>query len=97
MKTYEEVVDEIYNHVDNVEPWMTGNMRGPSTAFCLLYKLSTFNLDGRQVTELIEHVDSVYIRAVSRTFLCKAVGAYRSAILPPSYCSTLSREIINPS
>lgn len=25
--------------VDNVEPWMSGNARGPSTAFNLLYRL----------------------------------------------------------
>ncbi|OAY82929.1 Pre-mRNA-splicing factor 38B [Ananas comosus] len=30
LKTYHEVIDEIYNQVDHVEPWMTGNCRGPS-------------------------------------------------------------------
>ncbi|KAF9596398.1 hypothetical protein IFM89_010662 [Coptis chinensis] len=28
LKTYHEVIDEIYNQVDHVEPWMTGNCRG---------------------------------------------------------------------
>ena len=41
LKTYHEVIDEIYN----VEPWMTGNCRGPSTTFCLLYKYFTMNID----------------------------------------------------
>ncbi|KAF5957958.1 hypothetical protein HYC85_005183 [Camellia sinensis] len=27
LKTYHEVIDEIYNQVDHVEPWMTGNCR----------------------------------------------------------------------
>lgn len=69
IKTYEEVVDEIYEHVDHVEPWMTGNCRGPSTAFCLLYKLFTLNLDGKQVRGLLDHEDSPYIRAIGFLFL----------------------------
>lgn len=65
LKTYHEVVDEIYNQVDHVEPWMTGNCRGPSTAFCLLYKLFTLKLTVKQMHGLLKHRDSPYIRAVS--------------------------------
>ncbi len=36
--TWEEVVDEIYYSVQDVEPWMSGNARGASSAFCLLYR-----------------------------------------------------------
>ncbi|KAJ6926286.1 hypothetical protein NC651_010649 [Populus alba x Populus x berolinensis] len=49
LKTYHEVIDEIYNQVDNVEPWMTGNCRGPSTSFCLLYKFFTMKLTVKQM------------------------------------------------
>ena len=38
LSTWEEVVDEIYYSVHDVEPWMSGNARGASTAFCLLYR-----------------------------------------------------------
>lgn len=65
MKTFHEVVDEIYNQVDHVEPWMTGNCRGPSTAFCLLYKFFTMKLTVKQMYNLLKHPDSPYIRAVS--------------------------------
>lgn len=65
LKTYHEVVDEIYEHVDHVEPWMTGNCRGPSTAFCLLYKFFTMKLTVKQMHGLLKHPDSPYIRAVS--------------------------------
>lgn len=65
LKTYHEVVDEIYNQVDHVEPWMTGNCRGPSTAFCLLYKFFTMKLTVKQMHGLLKHPDSPYIRAVS--------------------------------
>uniref|UniRef100_A0A803Q2F0 Pre-mRNA-splicing factor 38 n=1 Tax=Cannabis sativa TaxID=3483 RepID=A0A803Q2F0_CANSA len=64
LKTYHEVIDEIYNQVDHVEPWMTGNCRGPSTAFCLLYKFFTMKLTVKQMHGLLKHTDSPYIRAV---------------------------------
>lgn len=65
LKSYHEVIDEIYNQVDHVEPWMTGNCRGPSTAFCLLYKFFTMKLTVKQMHGLLKHPDSPYIRAVS--------------------------------
>ncbi|XP_058185422.1 pre-mRNA splicing factor SR-like 1 isoform X4 [Rhododendron vialii] len=69
LKTYHEVVDEIYNQVDHVEPWMTGNCRGPSTAFCLLYKFFTMKLTVKQMHGLLKHPDSPYIRAVGFLYL----------------------------
>lgn len=38
LTSFEEVVDEIFLNVKHVEPWMSGNARGASTAFCLLYR-----------------------------------------------------------
>ncbi|XP_051180650.1 pre-mRNA splicing factor SR-like 1 isoform X5 [Lolium perenne] len=69
MKTYHEVIDEIYYHVDHVEPWMTGNCRGPSTAFCLLYKFFTMKLTVKQMHGLLKHPDSPYIRAIGFLYL----------------------------
>jgi pre-mRNA-splicing factor 38B len=69
LKTYHEVIDEIYNTVEHVEPWMTGNCRGPSTAFCLLYKFFTMKLTVKQMHGLLKHLDSPYIRAVSFCYL----------------------------
>lgn len=79
LKTYHEVIDEIYNQVDHVEPWMTGNCRGPSTAFCLLYKFFTMKLTVKQMHGLLKHPDSPYIRAVSRAFsyLCFTLSWFR--------------------
>lgn len=50
--------------VDYVEPWLAGNARGPSTAFCLLYKLCELKPTEEEVRATINHEDSVYIRAV---------------------------------
>lgn len=72
LKTYHEVIDEIYNQVDHVEPWMTGNCRGPSTAFCLLYKFFTMKLTVKQMHGLLKHQDSPYIRAVCIGYPCAA-------------------------
>ncbi|XP_028800568.1 pre-mRNA splicing factor SR-like 1 isoform X1 [Neltuma alba] len=69
LKTYHEVIDEIYNQVDHVEPWMTGNCRGPSTSFCLLYKFFTMKLTVKQMHGLLKHPDSPYIRAVGFLYL----------------------------
>ncbi|CAN6215169.1 unnamed protein product [Urochloa humidicola] len=68
-KTYHEVVDEIYHQVDHVEPWMTGNCRGPSSAFCLLYKFFTMKLTVKQMHGLLKHPDSPYIRAIGFLYL----------------------------
>ncbi|WVZ62304.1 hypothetical protein U9M48_012068 [Paspalum notatum var. saurae] len=68
-KTYHEVVDEIYRQVDHVEPWMTGNCRGPSSAFCLLYKFFTMKLTVKQMHGLLKHPDSPYIRAIGFLYL----------------------------
>ncbi|GAY64110.1 hypothetical protein CUMW_231060 [Citrus unshiu] len=75
LKTYHEVIDEIYNQVDHVEPWMTGNCRGPSTAFCLLYKFFTMKLTVKQMHGLLKHPDSPYIRA-------SIIDLYAASIAP---------------
>ncbi|KAF8727024.1 hypothetical protein HU200_019519 [Digitaria exilis] len=69
LKTYHEVIDEIYTCVKHVEPWMTGNCRGPSTAFCLLYKFFTMKLTVKQMHGLLKHPDSPYIRAIGFLYL----------------------------
>ena len=38
LTTWEEVVDEIFYTVTDVEPWMSGNARGATSAFCLLFR-----------------------------------------------------------
>lgn len=69
-----ELVDEVYNEVTHVEPWMSGNARGPSTAFCILLALFDLKLSSRQVRTLLQHGDSPYIRAVRP----RVLGGWRS-------------------
>ncbi|KAK2703809.1 pre-mRNA-splicing factor 38B-like [Artemia franciscana] len=87
LKTYHEVVDEIYYKVSHLEPWekgsrktfgqtgMCGGVRGVgaggivSTAYCLLYKLFTLKLTRKQLTGLINHCDSPYIRGLGFMYI----------------------------
>ncbi len=55
---------QIYYSVSHIEPWMSGNARGASSAFCLLFRLAQLQPTEDQVQELIDHGDSPYIRAV---------------------------------
>merc|ERR1711976_167246 len=87
LKTYHEVIDEIYYKVSHLEPWekgsrktsgqtgMCGGVRGVgaggivSSAFCLLYKLSTLKLTRKQVNGLLNHADSPYIRGLGFMYI----------------------------
>lgn len=87
LKTYHEVIDEIYYNVTHLEPWekgsrktsgqtgMCGGVRGVgaggivSTAFCILYKLYTLRLTRKQVTGLLNHSDSPYIRGLGFMYI----------------------------
>ena len=62
--------------MEDVEPWMSGNARGPSSAFNLLYRLCQLRPDVRDVRTMLDHPDSPYIRAVRWVRLCAvcAVG-----------------------
>ena len=69
LKTYHEVVDEIYNKVDHAEPWGIGNQRHPSTCFSLMVKMFTLKMTKKQMSGLLNHGDSPYIRVVGFLYL----------------------------
>jgi pre-mRNA-splicing factor 38B len=64
LASWSQLVDVVYEEVDYMEPWMGGNLRGPSTAFCLLYRLFQLKPTEEEVEATIVHEDSPYIRAV---------------------------------
>jgi pre-mRNA-splicing factor 38B len=68
--TFHNIVDEIYSNVTHLEPYSAQvPHRIASTAFCCLYKLFTMRLTKPQLTEMIEHKDSPYIRAIGFLYL----------------------------
>ncbi|KAI7885263.1 PRP38-domain-containing protein [Lichtheimia hyalospora FSU 10163] len=66
-KTFHEIVDEIYNEVTNLAPFIKGTT--VSTAFCCLFKFWTLRLTVKQLENLIDHRDSPYIRAIGFLYL----------------------------
>ncbi|KAI8971704.1 PRP38 family-domain-containing protein [Mycotypha africana] len=66
-KTFHEVVDEIYNEVHVLTPFIKGNQ--PSTAYCCLFKLWTLRLTIKQIENMVDHEDSPYIRAIGFLYL----------------------------
>ncbi|GIL42841.1 hypothetical protein Vafri_697 [Volvox africanus] len=69
LNNWSDIVDEVYENVDHVEPWMSGNARGASSAFCLLHRLFTLKLNAKQIKDMLDHRDSPYIRAVGFLYL----------------------------
>ena len=74
-KTFDKVVDLVYEKVTYVEPWThrgtqkRGFFKCPSSAFCLLLKLFHLRLTEDQVRGLLDHPDSTYIRALGMLYV----------------------------
>ncbi|ELR20176.1 PRP38 premRNA processing factor [Acanthamoeba castellanii str. Neff] len=68
LKTYHEIVDEIYYSVEHLEPFMP-NSKMASQAWCLMYKCFTIKLTKKQVTGMLDHADSPYIRGIGFLYL----------------------------
>ncbi|WAR30634.1 PR38B-like protein [Mya arenaria] len=64
LKTYHEVIDEIYYKVRGV-----GAGGIVSSAYCLLYKLFTLRLTRKQLNGLLDHSDSPYIRGLGFMYI----------------------------
>ena len=69
LKTYHEVIDEIYRSVQHVEPWQQGTARFPSSAICLLVKFMLMKLSKKQMKGLLETKDCAFVRAIGLLYL----------------------------
>ncbi|KAL7555140.1 hypothetical protein ACHAWF_018775 [Thalassiosira exigua] len=63
------LVDEIYYEVKHMEPWTAGAHKFPSTAYCLLLRLFTLRCTEKQMSLMLDHVDSPFIRCVGFLYL----------------------------
>ena len=75
-KTFDKVVDLIYEKVSYVEPFTHRGastkrslQKQPSSAFCLLLKLFHLRLTEDQVRELLDHPDSTYLRVMGMLYV----------------------------
>ena len=67
--TFDKVVDLIYAKVTYVEPWASRGDSKPSSAWIYLYKLFTLQLSEEQVSILLDHGDSPYLRAMGALYV----------------------------
>ncbi|KAJ1451671.1 PRP38 family-domain-containing protein [Pelagophyceae sp. CCMP2097] len=67
--TFEKVVDVVYEKVTYVEPWASRGDTTPSSAWIFLLKLFTLRLSEEQVTALLNHGDSPYLRAMGALYV----------------------------
>lgn len=67
---------------------MSGNARGPSSAFCLLYRLGQLKPTPPQIRMMLDHKDSPYIRAVgpTRRGALRVLGAGGRGLLRRAPC-----------
>lgn len=77
---------------------MSGNARGPSTAFCCLWKMFKMKPTHNQIRSAIEHRDSPYIRAVSLYIVLLGDASQRAAtLIPPATWPLFADRIPVPS
>ena len=53
---FEDIIEEIKREVHNLEPLVVGSARHPSSAFCILYKLSKVRITYPELNLLIHDV-----------------------------------------
>ena len=53
---FEDIIEEIKREVHNLETLVVGSARHPSSAFCILYKLSKVRITYPELNQLIHDV-----------------------------------------
>lgn len=53
---FEDIIEEIKREVHNLEPLVVGSARHPSSAFCILFKLSKVHITYAELNMLIHDV-----------------------------------------
>lgn len=69
LETFEQLMEEMYEFADNIEPYMQNSNTTPSALFCCLYRLFTMGIDKRQLARLIDNIDNAYVRCVGFLFI----------------------------
>jgi len=69
LENFDQLVDEMYQFADNIEPYMANSSTTPSALFCCLYRVFTMGIDARQLRRLIDNQDNPYVRAVGFLFI----------------------------
>ncbi|CAE8583796.1 unnamed protein product, partial [Polarella glacialis] len=68
-ESFEQMIEEMHQFVESIEPYMTNSNTTPSAMFACLYRLFTMGIDSRQLRRLMENPDNPYIRCVGFLFV----------------------------
>eukprot|EP01086_Lenisia_limosa_P000835 TRINITY_DN1145_c0_g1_i1.p1 TRINITY_DN1145_c0_g1~~TRINITY_DN1145_c0_g1_i1.p1 ORF type:complete len:137 (-),score=29.61 TRINITY_DN1145_c0_g1_i1:195-605(-) len=68
LKSVEETIQRMESTCTSIEV-VENNGRVPGTALCLIYKLFCFKLTEKQVTAMLQHPDSNFVRACGILYL----------------------------
>mmetsp|Transcript_56627 Transcript_56627/g.175558 ORF Transcript_56627/g.175558 Transcript_56627/m.175558 type:complete len:636 (-) Transcript_56627:242-2149(-) len=69
LESFDQLIEEMYQFADNIEPYMTNSNTTPSALFCCLYRLFTMGIDKRQLGRLIDNVDNAYVRCIGFLYI----------------------------
>eukprot|EP00397_Hematodinium_sp_SG-2012_P004132 GEMP01004143.1.p2 GENE.GEMP01004143.1~~GEMP01004143.1.p2 ORF type:complete len:594 (+),score=136.72 GEMP01004143.1:40-1821(+) len=66
---FQELVNEVYEKVEHVEPYTQHSATDPSTFLCVVFRFFTTGLTEVQLMKLLKHVDSPYLRLAGYLFV----------------------------
>jgi len=69
LENFDQLIDEMYQFADNIEPYMTNSNTTPSALFCCVYRLFTMGIDGRQLQRLLDNMENTYVRCAGFLFI----------------------------
>mmetsp|Transcript_66775 Transcript_66775/g.118172 ORF Transcript_66775/g.118172 Transcript_66775/m.118172 type:complete len:696 (-) Transcript_66775:80-2167(-) len=69
LESFEQLIDEMKQFAENIEPYMPNSNTTPSALFACLYRLFTMGIDSRQLRKLMDYADNTYIRCAGFLFV----------------------------
>lgn len=88
LESFEQMIEEMNQFADNIEPYMPNSNTTPSALFCCLYRLFTMGIDSRQLRRLMDDPDNAYIRCVGFLFV-------RFGLAPDSLWNWLGEYVLD--
>lgn len=71
---FEDIVEELRNFADTVEPYLQNSSSVPSALFCCVYRLLTMGIDGQQLRQLLESDEGAFTRCAGFLFVRFGLG-----------------------
>eukprot|EP00928_Gymnodinium_smaydae_P026576 TRINITY_DN20825_c0_g1_i1.p1 TRINITY_DN20825_c0_g1~~TRINITY_DN20825_c0_g1_i1.p1 ORF type:complete len:556 (+),score=151.73 TRINITY_DN20825_c0_g1_i1:78-1745(+) len=64
-----QVVNEMYQYADGIEPYAQNSNTTPSALFCCLYRIFAMGIDARQLMSLMDDLNNPYVRCLGILFV----------------------------